>query len=288
MKYPIIELPRERYPPKLLEIPGPPERLYVRGVMPTAHLKTLAVVGARQFSNYGKDVCDELIAGLSGHPIVIVSGLAIGIDSLAHEAALRAGLKTLAIPGSGLHPDVIYPVAHRELADNILEAGGCLLSEFEPKYEAVPISFPKRNRIMAGLSDATLIIEAETKSGTMITARLATEYNRDVLAVPGSIFSKNSEGPHLLIRMGATPITSADNILEALGLKSAERKEFDPQRYRECSIDELRIIEALSTPLPRDDLLEKIGMPTSQANSLLTILELKDFIRESGGEIFLK
>ena len=288
MKYPVIELPRERYPPKLLEIPDPPRRLFVRGELPAAHLKTLAVVGARNFSDYGKEACEELLKGLRGQPVVIVSGLALGIDSIAHRAALEAKLPTVAIPGSGLDPQVIYPASHRALADEILEAGGCLLSEFVPHYEAVPISFPQRNRIMAGFSDATLIIEAERKSGTMITARMATEYNRELLTVPGSIFSRNSEGPHLLIRMGATPVTCPEDILEALGLKPAERTEFDPDKYKECSPEEMEIIQKLRVPISRDDLLENISMPVSRINGLLTILELKDFIKEAGGEIFLK
>jgi DNA processing protein len=286
MKFPIYELPRERFPAKLLEIPDPPERLFVRGTLPAAHTRVLAVVGARAFSGYGQSICEQLIAGLSGHDIVIVSGLALGVDSIAHEAALKVKLPTIAIPGSGLNPDVIYPVSRRDLAEKILEAGGGLLSEFEPDFQSIPTAFPQRNRIMAGLSDATLIIECESKSGTMITARLATDYNREVLAVPGNIMSKNSEGPHQLLKLGATLISNSKDILEVLGLQSDAN--LNPQRYSDCSLEELKIIELLKTPLSRDDLLEKLSISTSQANSLLTILELKDLIKESGGEIFLR
>ncbi|HZS42778.1 MAG TPA: DNA-processing protein DprA [Candidatus Paceibacterota bacterium] len=286
MKFPIVELPRDRYPPSLLEIPEPPERLYLRGKLPPPSTKLLCVVGARQFSDYGREVCEQLIAGLAGHDLAIVSGLALGIDSIAHTAALRAGLSTLAMPGSGLNPKMIYPAIHQRLAERILEADGALLSEFAPDYRATVDAFPRRNRLMAGLSDATLIIEADRKSGTMITARLATDYNKEVLTVPGSIFSKNSSGPHFLIQTGATPITSAEDILDVFGMKSSAMTA-PSIKYRSCSEEELKIIEQLASPLSREELLRRVNFPISQMNSLLTVLELKSLIKEAAGEIFL-
>ena len=205
-------------PHLLKEISDPPKQLYIRGILPSEdEYKFLTVIGSRKFSTYGKQVCEHLIRGLAGYPIVIVSGLALGIDSIAHQAALDNHLTTIAVPGSGLDDSVLYPASNRGLAQNILRAGGCLLSEFEPTFKATNWSFPQRNRVMAGIAHATLVIEAENTSGTRITARLATDYNREVFAVPGSIFSPASEGTNELIREGATPVTRAEDILDFFG-----------------------------------------------------------------------
>src|SRR3989339_1250495 len=211
----IIKLSKQDFPEKLLEIPQPPKQLFIRGNLPDwENSKFVAVVGSRKYTNYGKEACEKIISGLRGCDVTIISGLAIGIDSIAHKSALEAKLKSIAVPGSGLNSSVIYPSINKKLADEIVQSGGCLLSEFEPDFQATTWSFPQRNRIMAGLSDAVMVIEAEIKSGTLITSRLATDYNRDVFAVPGSIFSPNSSGPNMLIRLGATPVTSSADILE--------------------------------------------------------------------------
>ncbi len=175
------------------------------------------LLGRGNIRDTGKIRATCLLIVCAAKNVSIVSGLAIGIDTIAHKAALKAGLHTLAVPGSGLDRKVLYPSVNRTFADTIIEKGGGLLSEFEAEFISTPWAFPKRNRIMAGLSHSILIIEAEKKSGTLITARLATEYNRNVLTVPGSIYSKNSEGPHLLMRLGATPITCPEDLHEALG-----------------------------------------------------------------------
>jgi DNA processing protein len=213
----IRTLSSEEFPEWIKEIPQPPQTLYVRGALPTSQHIYLCVVGSRKHTSYGKEICQKLIRGLKGYPIVIVSGLAIGIDTIAHETAIDAGLKTIAFPGSGLDDSVIYPRSNLKLAHDIIEMGGCLLSESEPLFKAEIYSFPKRNRLMAGMSHAVLIIEAQEESGTLITARMALDYNRDVLAVPGSILSPNSKGSNELIRQGATPITNSSELLEALG-----------------------------------------------------------------------
>ncbi len=193
--FPIREMKKKEFPTQLLEIPQPPEKLYIRGELPSPDTKLLCVVGSRRYTNYGKEACEKLISGLRGYDVAIVSGLAIGIDGIAHEAAMNAGLKTIAIPGSGLGVSAIHPIAHIGLAQKILDSGGCMLSEYEADFRSTLWSFPQRNRIMAGLSCAVLVIEAEIKSGTLITSRMATDYNKDVLTVPGNIFSKTSEGP---------------------------------------------------------------------------------------------
>lgn len=280
------ELNIEEIPSRLKEIPQPPEKLFLAGELPADDYKYLCVVGSRKYTNYGAEVVKKLISGLAGQKIVIVSGLALGIDTLAHREALEAGLPTVAVPGSGLDAKVIYPATNLSLAQKILSKGGALLSEFEPNFKATTWSFPQRNRIMAGLSHAILVIEAEKKSGTLITARMATDYNRDVLTVPGSIFSSTSEGPHLLLSLGATPITSSHDILVALGLDTDETKNLT-LNYDDCSPEEKLIIENLGEPVERDELCRLVNMPMSKLNEVLSLMEIKGLINERGGEIYL-
>ncbi|MSU55431.1 MAG: DNA-protecting protein DprA [Candidatus Taylorbacteria bacterium] len=276
----------KNFPKRLLEIPDCPKKLYVQGNFPPEEHKYLCVVGSRKYSEYGKHVTEKLIAGLRGYPVVIVSGLALGIDSIAHRAALLVGLKTIAVPGSGLDPKILYPASHKQLAEKIVSSGGCLLSEFEPNFKATVYSFPQRNRIMAGLSDAVLVVEAELKSGTLITSKFATEYNRDVLTIPGSIFSSTSAGPHMLIRLGATPITTSAELLTALGFDGTLNLK-TAVNYDDCSPEEKKIIALLSNPLPRDELIQELGISTSEANTILGMMEIKGLIKESMGEIRL-
>lgn len=274
------------FPSLLKEINDPPKCLYLEGDWPDDNNKFLAVVGSRRYSRYGQEACEELIRGLIGQPIVIVSGLAIGIDTIAHQTALASDLQTIAVPGSGLSRQVLHPFSNRRLADKIIEANGCLLSELEPKQPAGIHTFPRRNRLMAGLSHAVLIIEAGEKSGTLITARLAMEYNRELLVVPGSIFSPNSRGANALIKQGAMPINTSEDILEALGLENKEKTK--QKNTTNLSITEQKIIDILfSDSLPRDELIEKIGLPVSEANALLLALEIKGFLKETMGEIRL-
>lgn len=207
---------------KLMEIPDPPEALWFIGTMPPKEYKTLAVVGSRALSEYGKEACEYLIAGLAGYPISIVSGLALGADACAHRAALKAGLHTVAVPGSGLDEKSIYPRTNLGLAKAILQSGGALISEHPPEYKAQAYDFPSRNRIMVGLSDAVLVIEAGTQSGTLITARLTADYNRDLLCVPHRIGDPHGEGANQFIRLGAVLVSEPLHILEALGITPRE------------------------------------------------------------------
>lgn len=271
-------------PEPLHHIPQPPKKLSIRGIFPDiSKYKFLTVVGSRKYTPYGEDACRTLIAGLAGYPIVIVSGLAHGIDRISHEAALENKLLTVAFPGSGLDDSVLYPKAQYQLAMQILQSGGALISEFDHDFTATLWSFVQRNRLMAGLSDATLVIEAEHKSGTRVTAKLATEYNRDVLAVPGNIFSKNSEGTNELIKLGATPIICAQDILEALGFTVTETVPMD--LFSQCSPDEESVLKHLSSPQQRGELIRKIGLPTHKVNILLSQMELKGLIKDVGGEV---
>lgn len=281
--YKIKTLLHEDFPPALLEIPQVPEKLYIAGELPDpSQYYYLSVVGSRKYTNYGREATERIIAGLAGYPIVIVSGLAMGIDGIAHRAGLDAGLRTVAIPGSGLDPSVIYPRVHLGLAREIVENGGALISEFEPDFRAAPWTFPQRNRIMAGISQGVLVIEAEEKSGTLITARMALDYNRTVFTVPGPIFSATSKGTNNLLRQGATPITCAKDLLEELGFIEQQVGTLDLTLY---TPEEQAILILLDEPLAREDILGALSAPLAQTLSILTILEIKGVIRERLGKI---
>lgn len=269
-------------PEKLKEIPDSPKKLFIEGSLPDGEFKYLAVVGSRKYTPYGKSACEKIIGELRGQPIIIVSGLALGIDSIAHEEAIKNNLKTIAIPGSGLDKSVLYPKTNYALSRKIINSGGCLISEFEPKFKATTWSFPQRNRIMAGLCDAVLLIEAEEKSGTLITARLAMEYNRDVLVVPGSIFSKNSTGTNRLIKDGAHPVTGSEDVLNILGL-DAKTKERD---YKDCSDVEKSVLKLLENPKSKEELFNLFDGEISELNMAISLLEIKGYIKESTGEIY--
>jgi DNA processing protein len=286
--YPISSIKSKNISELLVQIPECPKTLRIKGEFPVRE-KYLAVVGSRKYSEYGKAVCEELIAGLAGYSVCIISGLALGMDGIAHKAALKAGLATIAVPGSGLSDSVLYPSTHRGLADHILESGGCLISEFEDDFRATLWSFPQRNRLMAGLSHATFVVEAELQSGTLITSKYAIDFNRDVFTVPHSIFSKTSEGPHMLLRLGATPITQSADILAGLGVKTKESlfgRETE-RDYSDCSADELEVIEFLREPMTRDELIRMLEKPIHVTQTILAIMEIKGLVGERMGEMYL-
>jgi DNA processing protein len=278
------QLNENYFPPLLSETNDPPKKLFYAGKIPDwSDYKILCVVGSRKNSSYGKMVCHKLIASLRGKKVIIVSGLALGTDAYAHQEALSAGLIAVAVPGSGLNPKVLAPKTNFGLAKEILRSGGMLMSEYEPDFKATPWSFPKRNSTMAGMSHATLLIEAGEKSGTLITARLAMEYNRDVLVVPGSIFSETSKGSNQLLRDGATPITCVEDLHEALGIQNQEKIEIE--EIENCSIEEEIILKLLSEPRDRNFLLEESGLNVTNLNANLSLLEIKGYVKEAGGKI---
>ncbi len=281
----IHDLERKDYPELLHQIPDPPPHMRIIGTLPKTE-KYLAVVGSRKYSDYGRAVCEKLIEGLRGQSITIVSGLALGIDSIAHRAALKANISTIAIPGSGLSPSVLYPASHRGLAEEIVNHNGALISEFPDNHTSFPSNFPQRNRVIAGMSHATLVIEAELKSGTLITSKFAIEYNRDVFTVPHSIFSQTSEGPHMLLRLGATPITKSEDIITALGLRPLESL-FEKRDYSQLSADERDVVEILRQPLSRDDVIRMLKKPVYVTQTIISTMEIKGIIKEEMGEIHL-
>ncbi|HEV7702568.1 MAG TPA: DNA-processing protein DprA [Candidatus Paceibacterota bacterium] len=273
----------------LLQIPQPPKRLYIAGHLPPKGTIYLAVVGSRKATTYGRDVVRKLIHGLRGYPIAIVSGLAVGIDALSHEAALQAGLCAVAFPGSGISAETFFPPTSLKLAEKIIEAGGCIISEYEPNMKAQSYFFPARNRLVAGISKAALIIEAEEKSGTLITARMALDYNKEVLAVPGPINSDFSKGTNRVIRQGATPITCSEDILEALGFKIDKETQKNKQQnfFEDARPEEKAVLKLLTEPMEKDELIRRMKMPTGEANALLSVMEIKELIKEELGEIRL-
>lgn len=288
----IYELPRAHYPALLLEIPQPPKKLYVRGNtdLPTllANKKILTVVGPRKYTSYGRDCTRSLILSLRGLPVVIVSGLAYGIDSIAHEAAIEANIPTIAFPGSGLAFDTIYPKHHRKLAERILNYGGILISEFEPKQKAASWMFPVRNRLVAGIAHAVLIPEAGEKSGTLITARLTCEYNRDLLVVPGNINSPTSKGTNQFLRLGATPITCTDDLYEALGFTRSDTQILaDKSLFENLSVHEKIVMKFLIEPKTRNVLTEELALSPQVLNATLSLLEIKELIKEENSIVSL-
>lgn len=274
------ELDPEDWPPQLREIPEPPKQLWLRGAMPPEGHKLLAVVGSRAMTRYGQEACEKLIAGLGGYPISIVSGLALGVDTCAHKAALAAGLHTLAFPGSGVDDSVLYPRTNRTFARELIERGGGIISEYAPTDPSRVYYFPERNRLMVGVADAVLLIEAGAKSGTLITARLASEYNRELLAVPHRIGDPHAFGNHLFLRLGATLVTESLHILEALRIAPLEGvATIAPSDLEEA---EQVVWDMLEEPKTRDEVLRGGGSAGELLTALVS-LELRGLIREEFG-----
>lgn len=268
------------YPKVLQEIYDPPGVLYYRGeILPQDEI-ALAVVGSRKYTNYGRQVTEDLVYRLAQHKLTIVSGLALGIDALAHLAALEAKGRTIAVLGCGL--DQIYPVSNIRLADKILQHNGAIISEFPIGMPALRFNFPIRNRIIAGISLGTLVIEGAISSGSLITAKAAIEYNREVFAVPGSIYSETSEGPNQLIKMGAKIVTSADDILEELNMPQ-KTKEKTAQNIIPDSKEEEVLLKLLCKSQTVDSLIQTSKMTPALVNSTLIMLEMKGMITNLGG-----
>lgn len=267
------------YPSRLKEIYDYPPVLYVRGNLPTEDEPCLAVVGTRRPTIYGRQVTEEIVADLARSKITIISGLARGIDSVAHRAALNAGGKTIAVFGSGL--DIVYPGENAKLAQAIMEQGA-LVSEYPLGVKPRAENFPLRNRIMSGLSLGVLVIEAGERSGALITAHQAVEQNREVFAIPGSIFSPASQGTNRLIQEGAKLVRNYADILQELNLaivvQQAEIKEFSPADEVESAI----LNQLSSEPSHIDEICRRSGLAMPEVSSTLAMLELKGIARQVG------
>ncbi|MDP3710525.1 MAG: DNA-processing protein DprA [bacterium] len=278
----------KKFPAVLKEIPSPPFLIYGRGRMELLTEKgmSVGVVGTRKPTSYGIEVVQKIVSGLVRAGLTIISGLATGIDSQAHETTLAEKGKTVAVLGCGVDQSSIFPPENRGLARKIIESGGIVLSEYSPGTPGVKEHFPQRNRIISGLSRGVLVVEARERSGALITSRLALDQNREVFAVPGSIFSLASFGPNQLISQGAKLVTSAKDILDELGLDYTELEGLNSSE----PIDEKEwtVLQLLEEPLGVDALVEKTGLNTSVLLSSLSMLELKGKIKNMGGDTYQK
>ena len=275
----VLTIEDPAYPKLLKQIYDPPFILYYRGRIEAFNGFLLAVVGARKYSAYGRQVTEKLVKELTLNNLTIVSGLALGIDALAHAAAIEAGGKTVAVLGSGLDQQNIYPWQNRYLADKIQAHGGLILSEYPIGTMPLKHHFPQRNRIISGLSSATLVIEAGEKSGALITAFHALEQNREVFAVPGSIYSGASEGTNRLIAMGAKLVTGAKDIIETLNLTEAAGYIANKKIIPETAEEELILSQLSYEPLHIDELKQLTKLDISVINSTLTVMEMKGLVK---------
>ncbi len=271
----------QQYPTYLREVDGLPPLLYMRGSLEDIDRWAVAVVGTRRLTQYGRQVTRELVIGLVRNGVTIVSGLARGIDAVAHKSALEAGGRTLAVLGSGL--DCIYPPENRALAEKIQAGRGAIISEYALGVKPEAKNFPPRNRIISGLSLGVIVVEAGERSGATITARFALDQGRDVFAVPGNINSPASRGTNKLIQQGAKLITCADDVLDELNVAMVIEKTA-VQKIMPDTPEEAALLMYLSTePVHVDDLCRSTGMPTNQVSSTLTLMELKGMVQQVGG-----
>ncbi len=322
----VTKIEDDIYPKILKEIHSPPQLIYYKGKLRKEKEDNLSVVGSRKYTNYGQRVIENIIGGLVVNGLNIVSGMALGIDSIAHENCLKTKGRTIAVLGSGIDDESIYPRQNKYLAEKIIASEGALISEFCPGTLPLPHHFPQRNRIVSGLSLGTLVVEAEEKSGSLITARCAVEQNREVFAVPGSIFSPNSKGTNQLIKIGAHPISNSKEIIEALDLSyinsrkkdkvkkvnreareaplgDCEARQGELQSKRESpggesalgqkpitqSEEEEKILSFLSHEETYvDEIIHKTKLDSSLINSTLTIMEMKGIIKNIGGMKYIK
>jgi len=276
----------DRYPSLLREIFDPPAVLFVRGELSFNEKTHLAVVGSRKATHYGTRVVKELVQPLAQAGFVIVSGLAIGIDACAHAAALESGGTTVAVLGAGVDDNNIYPSQNRSLASHIMAGGGAVISEFPIGTHVLKQNFPFRNRIIAGMSHATLVVEAAEKSGSLITARSALESNREVFAVPGSIHAPLCAGPNTLIKAGAIPVTEPNDILETFGLSG---KTHSLSVYSPASEEERNLMEVLGgEPIHIDEIVRASALPPATITSTLTLLEIEGAVRHVGGRFYVR
>lgn len=273
------------YPALLKEIPHRPALLYGKGALPQQK-PHIAVVGTRRPTRYGSEAAAAITQELADAGVVVVSGLATGIDTVAHRTALEANGSTLAVLGSGTAKHVIFPAENRGLAERIIASGNALISEHPPETTPRKEFFPQRNRIISGLCQGVCIIEARERSGALITARLAIEQNREVFAVPGSIFSPTSRGPHTLIQEGAKLITSARDILEELGI-APQPLDYDKSSHA-FAAHEQTLLTLMENPISVDSLKEETALDTATIIAALSLLELKGIIRNLGQDMYQK
>jgi DNA processing protein len=289
-----LEREDAEYPAPLREIPDAPEMLHVRGGLVRDDALAVALVGSRQATPYGVGVAEDLAAGLASHGVTVVSGFARGIDSAAHRGALRAGGRTIAVLGCGV--DVIYPPENRRLAEDIARRGA-LVSQFAPGTRPLAHHFPIRNRVIAGLTIGVVVVEAAERSGALITARLAAELGREVMAVPGRVTSAQSRGAHALIKDGAALVEDVKDVIEALPMRwrlcvrlvDRVGQHEEQKADRAQDLDGQRLLGVVGAePITIDEVIEKSGLGSARAAALLLELELDGRIRQIEGKRFVQ
>lgn len=282
-----LTLEDENYPSLLKNIFNPPAVLYYKGDLDLCNFeRTLAVVGSRKATFHAGEALNKIMSELSGTDICIVSGLAAGLDTTAHNAAIKNNLKTIGVIASGF--DYIYPTSNKDLYKKIENGNGVIFTEYYPTFEPLKFRFPQRNRIVSGLSYGTLVVEASLKSGALITANLTLEQGRELICVPGLITNPNTAGIYKLIKQGAAIATCADDILNALGweIKTHEQTKFD---FSELDEDELKVYNALELEEKGvDELISLTKIPLENLLTVLTMMELKGIIKQVGGDRYKK
>jgi len=279
-----ITIEDPRYPESLKRISSAPKILYYRGILPTENEICFAIVGTRHPSPYGQQAALQISKELVDQGITVVSGLAPGIDTLSHKAVVEKQKRTIAVLGTGLDEKSIYPQTNLILSRKIVECGGCLISELPPGTSGSKFSFPRRNRIISGLSCGVLIVEAKEKSGSLITANFAIKQNKKLFAIPGSIYSSNSAGPNKLIKNGARLVVNLNDILQELNLKQLE---LIKEKFEAENPEEKIILEALKEgSLHIDKIIEKTKLTAPIVVSTLALMEVSDKVRSLGGNIY--
>lgn len=275
------------YPRKLTEIPDKPYALYIKGNLPDEQCFCAAIVGARNCSRYGEKYAYEFAEILSGHGVQIISGLARGIDGISQRGALMGQGKTFAVLGNGV--DICYPQEHIGLYDDILEMGGGILSELRPGSKPLPYHFPRRNRIISGLSDLVIVMEAKEKSGSLITADMALEQGRDVYALPGPVDSALSRGCNQLIRQGAGILISPEILLEELGISGEilHEKKKEAKKVLEC-LEKLVYSSVVLYPRNVGQIMEETGLSPQEVLETLVSLEIKGYIKEISKNYYIR
>jgi len=273
----VVTVNEDAYPSKLKSIEQPPPVLYIKGDLSCRDENAIAIVGTRLKTAYGKQVATELCSFLARNQITVVSGLARGIDSIAHAATIESGGRTIAVLGNGV--DVVYPPEHRELSKQI-ESNGALVSEYFPGTPPDGVNFPPRNRIISGLSAATVIIEAGDRSGALITAEFAANQGREVFAVPGPIFSMNSKGTNRLIRDGAIPLLQYDELLNLLNLEKISEFRYAKKVLPENEIELLIMQKIKDEPMHIDEIKANLDLTMEKVSATLVMMELKGLVRQ--------
>lgn len=276
-----IKLGTKRFPKLLAQIADPPKALYCRGDIGLLDTLCLGIVGTRKITPYGKESAEYFAGQLAGNGFTIVSGLAYGVDTVVHQATLNAGGKTIAVFGTGI--DIVHPTVNRRLAKDILDSGGLLVSEYPGKTPGQLHTFPARNRIISGLSKGVVIIEADAKSGALITARCALDQNRDVFAVPGNIFSPRSAGPNLLIQNGAKLVLTPQDVTDEYAVQEGMFGSLSPSLSTQDPVQK-KIIAILGSngPTHTDLLIKNSGVPAPQVIAAISILEIRGKIKHIG------